>query len=180
MNTSIPVFDLQKPMPNDVAQNFPSKIGPVYYAPIPGEAVFVDSGTVHKKHGKYVVWYDRFGSTFVTCMHEDEFAAFYAAEIIVPKEEPADKLTFGFDTALNMLREGKKLCRQGWNGKNMYIYLAVGSKFQVSRPPISKFVPEGTWVEYRPHIDMRCADGSFVPWVASQSDILAYDWSIVL
>ena len=103
---------------------------------------------------------------------------FYAAEIIV--EEPADKLTFGFDTALNMLREGKKLSRQGWNGKHMYIYFAAGSKFQVRRPPISNFVPEGTWVEYRPHIDMRCADGSFVPWVASQSDILAYDWSIVL
>lgn len=180
MNTSIPVFDLQKPMPNDAARNFPSKIGLVYYAPIPGEVVFIADDRVCKKHGKYVVWYDRPGGTFVTCMCEDEFAAFCAAEIIVPKEEPANKLTFGFDTALSMLREGKKLCRQGWNGKNMYIYLAIGSKFQVRRPPISKFVPEGTWVEYRPHIDMRCADGSFVPWVASQSDILACDWSIVL
>lgn len=38
---------------------------------------------------------------------------------------------------------------------------------------------EGTEINYRPHIDMRTADGEVVPWVASQSDLLVDDWVIV-
>lgn len=39
--------------------------------------------------------------------------------------------------------------------------------------------PEGTEITYRAHLDMRTADGSCVPWVASQTDILADDWQVV-
>jgi hypothetical protein len=81
--------------------------------------------------------------------------------------------------ALVLLKEKQRLAREGWNGKGMYVYLVAGSTFAVNRPPLLGLLPEGTEVQYRPHLDMRTADGQFVPWVASQSDLLAEDWITV-
>src|SRR6185437_16256279 len=81
-----------------------------------------------------------------------------------------------FGSALNYLRAGKLVARRGWNGKEMFIYLVEGSQFTVNRQPLLGIFPEGTLVKYNPHIDMRTADGSCVPWLASQTDILAHDW----
>lgn len=86
-------------------------------------------------------------------------------------------LTFG--TAIELLKAGQKLAREGWNGKGMFIYLVSGSRFTVNRAPLLGIYPEGTVIDYRSHIDMRTADGSCVPWVASQTDILAEDWKVV-
>jgi hypothetical protein len=83
-----------------------------------------------------------------------------------------------FSEALRAIHEGYKAAREGWNGKDMFIYLVFGSEFLVSRPPLLGFFEEGTPIKYRPHIDMRTADGSCVPWVASQSDLLSTDWYI--
>ena len=84
-----------------------------------------------------------------------------------------------FSMALVLLKEKQRLAREGWNGKGMYVYLVDGSTFAVSRPPLLGLLPEGTEVQYRPHLDMRTADGQYVPWVASQSDLLADDWVAV-
>lgn len=84
-----------------------------------------------------------------------------------------------FGQAVQELKQGKKVARQGWNGKGMFIYLVPGSNFAVNRPPLLGIYPEGTIIDYRAHIDMKTADGSCVPWVASQTDILADDWAIV-
>lgn len=83
-----------------------------------------------------------------------------------------------FGWALEQLRDGKLVCRAGWNGKGMFIYLVPGSMFDVNRPPLLGIFPAGHTVHYMPHIDMKTADGSCVPWLASQSDILADDWEI--
>lgn len=84
-----------------------------------------------------------------------------------------------FSLALEAVLDGRKVTRKGWNGKEMFIFLVNGSTFQVNRPPLLGIYPEGTEIKYRPHIDMRTADGSVVPWVASQSDLLSEDWAIV-
>jgi len=81
-----------------------------------------------------------------------------------------------FSTALLALKAGKRVARAGWNGKGMFIFLVPGSVFQVSRPPLLGIYPEGTTVRYRAHIDMKTADGMVVPWLASQTDLLAEDW----
>lgn len=88
---------------------------------------------------------------------------------------------FNFQTALTHIRAGSglKAARAGWNGKGMFIFLVNGSTFTVNRPPLLGIFPEGTEINYRPHIDMKTADGDIVPWVASQSDILALDWQVV-
>lgn len=84
-----------------------------------------------------------------------------------------------FSTALVLVKQGARVTRRGWNGKGMFIFLVAGSTFVVNRPPLLGIFPEGTQVDYHGHIDMRTADGVIVPWVASQSDILASDWELV-
>lgn len=85
-----------------------------------------------------------------------------------------------FSQALESIKLGAKATRAGWNGKGMYVYLVSGSEFVVNRKPLNEILPEGTVVNYRPHLDMKYADGTFGVWLASQSDILADDWQIVI
>jgi hypothetical protein len=84
-----------------------------------------------------------------------------------------------FSAALDHIKSGEKLQREGWNGKGMFVFLVPASNFQVNRAPLLGIYPEGTQIDYRAHIDMKAADGSVVPWVASQTDLLAEDWQIV-
>ena len=84
-----------------------------------------------------------------------------------------------FSEALQLIRSGHKVARSGWNGKGMFLFLVPGSTFQVNRAPLLGIYPEGTTIDYRSHIDMKTADGSVVPWVASQSDLLENDWDLI-
>jgi hypothetical protein len=84
-----------------------------------------------------------------------------------------------FGEALTALKDGDRVARSGWNGNGMFIYLVPGSTFAANRPPLLGIYPEGTEIRYLPHVDMKTADGSCVPWLASQTDILAEDWSRV-
>lgn len=83
---------------------------------------------------------------------------------------------FDFSDALNMIKNGLKMARLGWNGKDMFVFLVEGSKFKVNRPPLLGIYEEGTPIDYHGHIDMKTADGQIVPWVCSQTDMLAEDW----
>ena len=85
-----------------------------------------------------------------------------------------------FGQAVEALKAGSKVAREGWNGKDMFLFLVEGSTFTVNRKPLLGIYPEGTVIKYNPHIDMKTADGSIVPWLASQSDVLSEDWIIKL
>lgn len=76
-----------------------------------------------------------------------------------------------FGEALKVIKQGKKVAREGWNGKGMYIFLspAVGCQMY------EKFTGKGI-NDLRPFIVMKAVDDTLVPWVASQTDILAEDW----
>ncbi len=84
-----------------------------------------------------------------------------------------------FSQALEAIKEGKRVCRTGWNGKNMFLFMVPGSKFIVNREPLLSLMGEGTEVIYRPHIDMVDDVGTVTPWSPSQTDILANDWQLV-
>ena len=84
-----------------------------------------------------------------------------------------------FGEALEALKKGYKVARKNWNGKDMFIFLVNGSHFAVNREPLLSIFGEGKEIDYRPHIDMKTVDGSIVPWVASQSDVLCEDWIII-
>jgi hypothetical protein len=81
-----------------------------------------------------------------------------------------------FGVALEAIKAGERVAREGWNGKGMFLFLVPGSMFRVSRHPLLGIYPEGTPINYRAHIDMKTVDGSIVPWVASQTDLIADDW----
>ena len=93
-------------------------------------------------------------------------------------------MTFG--AAIECLKQGYAVARKGWNGKNMFLYLAEGSivDFQDLRGNAKRFVTKETTRAdaacINPHIDMVAADGSVVVgWLASQTDMLAEDWEVV-
>ena len=85
-----------------------------------------------------------------------------------------------FGNAIEALKEGKRVARTGWNGKGMFLFLVPGSNFIVNREPLLSIMGEGAQVTYRPHIDMKDAEGKVVPWLASQTDMLAEDWQIAV
>ena len=88
--------------------------------------------------------------------------------------------TVSFSRALEALKEGKRVTRQGWNGKGMWLFLVPGSTFTVQEGrPLAKYLTVGEQVQYGAHIDMKTASGNVVPWLASQTDMLAEDWEIL-
>jgi len=89
-------------------------------------------------------------------------------------------MNFDFGEALRVLKQGGKVARAGWNGRGMFLFLVPGSTFHVNRPPLLGIYPEGTEIKYHAHVDMRTAGGQIVPWVCSQSDMLADDWYVVI
>lgn len=88
-----------------------------------------------------------------------------------------DLLNFG--DAVRLLKEGAKVARVGWNGKGMFLFLVPGSTFKVNRPPLLGIYPEGTEINYRPHIDLKGVDGSVSTWNPTCNDVLAEDWVLV-
>ena len=100
-----------------------------------------------------------------------------------PKEQfdNAYRKTSGmsFGLAVEAVKKGKKIARAGWNGKGMFLFLVPGSTFKVNRAPLLGIYPEGTEINYHAHIDMKTVDGTIVPWLASQTDVLADDWIVV-
>jgi hypothetical protein len=88
----------------------------------------------------------------------------------------------GIGWAVKELQDGRRVARQGWNGKDMYLFLVPGSTFTVEADrPMGKACPEliGKEVDYHAHVDMKTAQGYVVPWLCSQSDLLATDWENV-
>ncbi len=83
--------------------------------------------------------------------------------------------TFGFGEAVKYLKRGFKVTRKGWNGKGMWLCLAGG----VVDAPQSDFKLENIVDGFLPWIGIKTVNNFFVPWLASQTDILAEDWMFV-
>jgi hypothetical protein len=87
-----------------------------------------------------------------------------------------------FGEALGALNGGKRVGRDGWNGSGMFIVLQAGYPDGIpinANTARATGIPEGMVRRFRPYLMMMTAQGDFVPWVASQSDLLASDWRIV-
>jgi hypothetical protein len=69
-----------------------------------------------------------------------------------------------FGGALSALRNRRKVARDGWNGKGMWLALQV---------------PDANSKMTLPYIYMKTVQGDLVPWLASQTDILAEDWTVL-
>ena len=88
-------------------------------------------------------------------------------------------MSLNFGQALEHLKAGGRVARVGWNGKGMWLALMPGYPGVPANSTLAKAtgIPEGTTVRVLPYIIMRTVDGSIVPWLASQTDVLAEDWT---
>lgn len=100
-------------------------------------------------------------------------------------------MTFG--EALEVLKKGHAATRTSWNGKGMYIYLVKGVADMHQYNDLEKAPThleggirsdlydnmKGVYTKH-PHIHMFNAQKAIIPgWVASQTDMLAEDWSAI-
>ena len=87
--------------------------------------------------------------------------------------ENSHNLTFG--QAIEALKNGKRVSRKGWNGKGMFLLYVPSEKWGII-DKIGLGIPKGNLLSW---IGIKTADNKFVPWLASQADMLAEDWEIV-
>lgn len=81
---------------------------------------------------------------------------------------------FSFGQAITELKAGNKVAREGWNGKGMFIFLIAGGSWDFECD-----VSGVDDIDTLPFFCMKTADNKLVPWLASQTDVLAEDWAIV-
>lgn len=93
-----------------------------------------------------------------------------------------DNLNFG--DAIKALKEGKKVTRKGWTGKNMWLWLKPSAtiKSEWCKDPMLKEIVDanGGEAEALGTICMKTADNKILTgWLASQTDMLCEDWMVV-
>lgn len=97
-----------------------------------------------------------------------------------PKEQaeaayrPSEGMTFGL--AVEAMKKELKVARTGWNGKGLSIELQTPDEnSKMTLPYLFMNYPATPASETAPanHINAK------VPWLASQTDILAEDWAVV-
>ena len=106
------------------------------------------------------------------CRIEHAAALAYGLEIIYEDES---ELTMDFGSAIRALKDGKKVARQGWNGKGQY--LTLGDEFTYK--DMSGKHDANHRTSGRAAIVFHGTIGEQVGWLASQSDMLSEDWMIV-
>ena len=85
-----------------------------------------------------------------------------------------------FGSAIRFLKQHKRVARKGWNGKGMFLFYVYG---HIIEKGFERMCVEckSTSINFEclPAIFMKTADNKLVPWLASQTDVLAIDWVLV-
>lgn len=69
----------------------------------------------------------------------------------------------GIGWAIAELWDGEAVRRKGWNGKGQYLKLQI---------------PDSESANTLPYVWIRTVQGDRVPWICSQTDLLARDWEV--
>ena len=72
----------------------------------------------------------------------------------------------------------KRAYREGWHGKNMWIYVEPGKNLKNLRDPLAIWIGRNA-VEVKAHFNLYVDDVLVSGWLASQTDMLANDWVII-
>jgi hypothetical protein len=77
------------------------------------------------------------------------------------------EVTYNIGWAVDCMKAGRRVCRAGWNGKGMWLRMrgSDAATEQMGEP-------------YQAFIEMKTVQGTLVPWLCSQSDLLAEDWEV--
>lgn len=85
--------------------------------------------------------------------------------------------SMNFGQAIEAMKAGKKVAREGWNGKGMFLFHIDGNSWDFTSDTVGESIND---IDTLPFICMRTADCKLVPWLASQSDVIAKDWLLVM
>jgi hypothetical protein len=103
-------------------------------------------------------------------VYEDGYESWSPKDVFESSYRSVSGMNFGL--AIEALKNGKKVARSGWNGKGMWLILVPAEDWNTDIENPTDAFP-------LPWIGMKTADNKFVPWLASQTDMLADDWQIV-
>ena len=84
------------------------------------------------------------------------------------------KKYFDFGEAIRLMKNGNKVCREGWNGKKQYIQLASGISYKTAEGEIINCEHDAIGNQA---IAFVGTSGVQMGWLASQADMLAEDWT---
>lgn len=115
-----------------------------------------------------------YNDTGYKVVYEDGYVSWSPKEVFEAAYRRIDNMTFGL--ALEALKLGKKVCRSGWNGKGMFLMYVPSEKYGIIEK-IGLGIDKGNLL---PWIGMKTADDKFVPWLASQTDMLSEDWIVLI
>lgn len=108
----------------------------------------------------------------------DGYISWSPADVFARAYRTVENMTFGH--AIEALKAGQRVARAGWNGRGMWLTL-IQPKDDLT-PHRREYAVFGMVSEVGPclpWIGMKTADNKFVPWLASQTDMLSEDWLIV-
>lgn len=83
-----------------------------------------------------------------------------------------------FGDALQLLKDGQKIARFGWNGKGMFVYLVPANSYPPSTQAAKDYY-KGELVPYNAYFAIKNTDDTISTWVPSVNDTLAEDWMVV-
>ena len=105
------------------------------------------------------------------------YVSWSPADVFANAYGPTDGMTFGL--ALEALKRGHKVARTGWNGKGQWLRLVEPGFYDVGMSIVNPHNDMDKVLKLRPWVGIKTVDDQFMPWLASQSDMLCNDWSIV-
>jgi hypothetical protein len=88
-----------------------------------------------------------------------------------------ENLTFG--QAIEAAKQGKRIARQGWNGKGMFAYIVPAASYPAQTGAAKQHFGENSLVPYRAYWALKTVQEDIATWTPSGSDTLAEDWLIL-
>ena len=81
--------------------------------------------------------------------------------------------------AVDAMKAGARVARKGWNGKGMFLYFVPEGAYPARTAAAKAHWGEDALVPYGAYVAMKTAQDNVVPWLASQTDLLATDWEVL-
>lgn len=109
----------------------------------------------------------------------DGYISWSPQDVFEKAYQQTDALSFGH--AIVAMKAGKRVARSGWNGKNMYLYYVPAASYPAQYNETHQMRGEfpDDMVPYQAYIAMKTVQGTVVPWLASQTDMLSDDWTVI-
>lgn len=107
--------------------------------------------------------------------YEDGYLSWSPKEVFEAAYRETTGMSFGL--AIEAMKMGRAVAREGWNGKEMFLYYVPANEYAVTTEIARSYF--GDTVPYGAYIALKTMQGNVVPWLASQTDMLTDDWYIV-